>query len=425
MSIRLKLIVIILSAILLNISILVGYYTVFVSDSFFGDFNDLQKQLDIETSQIAQTISSNLNYQDILYKDFRTENLLFKLEDLNGKVIYECNTQKIDFFYINSVKPIKLSGEIYLLKVTKPLLEEEILRLPSIKNIFYAEVLILFAIMVFLSIVLYFRFVRPIEVLQKDIATSHGGYNTKRTRRLDELGKLQNSFVQLTENLEEEKRKQNRIIASISHDIKTPLTSVMGYAERFKKGNLSTERTARYVDIIYIKSLVIKDLIEEFDDYLSYNQKSALKKQEITVSELMKVILIDYDDELKHMDVNFKIENSCPTVKLQVDVSKMRRVFGNIIGNSLKHFAGEYKKIDVSCRQQKAKVIFSIADNGTGVAEELLLQIFEPMYTSDEGRTVAGLGLAICMEIINNHGGDIWAENNKEGGLMISFDLPV
>lgn len=422
---RLKLMLIILGAIVFNMLILFGYYSIFIEDSFFGDFNTLQEKLDAETLKIAQSISLNSGYQDILNKDSKSENLIFRLEDLNGKAIYESNIQKVNFFYINSVKSVNLSGKIYLLKVTKPLVENEILKLPSIKNIFYAELIIIFVILAFLSIVLYFRFVRPIEILKKAIVGYQGSYNIKHTRRLDEIGELQNSFVELKENLDEEKEKQNRIIASISHDIKTPLTSVMGYAERFKKGDLSSERASKYADTIYSKSIVIKDLIEEFDEYLSYNQQSALKKQEITVRDLMKVILIDYEDELTHLGFKFNIENSCPNIMLKVDIPKLRRVFGNIIANCIKHFSDNNKKIEVSCKQEKNRVVFSIADNGIGVPKELLLQIFEPMFTSDEGRSVAGLGLAICMEIINTHGGDIWADNNPEGGLTISFTLPI
>lgn len=425
MSMRLKLMLIILGAIVFNMLILFGYYSIFIEDSFFGDFNTLQEKLDAETLKIAQSISLNSGYQDILNKDSKSENLIFRLEDLNGKAIYESNIQKVNFFYINSVKSVNLSGKIYLLKVTKPLVENEILKLPSIKNIFYAELIIIFVILAFLSIVLYFRFVRPIEILKKAIVGYQGSYNIKHTRRLDEIGELQNSFVELKENLDEEKEKQNRIIASISHDIKTPLTSVMGYAERFKKGDLSSERASKYADTIYSKSIVIKDLIEEFDEYLSYNQQSALKKQEITVRDLMKVILIDYEDELTHLGFKFNIENSCPNIMLKVDIPKLRRVFGNIIANCIKHFSDNNKKIEVSCKQEKNRVVFSIADNGIGVPKELLLQIFEPMFTSDEGRSVAGLGLAICMEIINTHGGDIWADNNPEGGLTISFTLPI
>jgi signal transduction histidine kinase len=425
MSMRRRFILTIISAIALNILLLFGYYSIFVSDSFFGDFKALQSKLDNQTSEIAKSISENPNYKNILDTRAKEEHFIFEIEDLDEQTVYKSKTHRLEIFYVTSVKPVTFDNEIYLLKVTKPLLENEIIKLPSVKNIFFAELLIIIIITLSLSLVLYFRFVRPIEDLQKDIA-NYQGYNTvKRTRRFDELGKLQNSFVELTENLEEERLKQNRIIASISHDIKTPLTSVMGYAERLKKGNLSAERAEKYVDTIYYKSLVIKNLIEEFDDYLSYNLKSSVKKQEITVSDMMKAILLDYDDELSHIGVKLEIRDYCPDVVLQIDILKMHRVFGNIIGNSLKHFISEDKKINISCIQEKSTIVFSVADNGAGVKDELLSQIFEPMYTSDAGRSVAGLGLAICKEIINTHGGDIWAENNQEGGLTVKFSLPV
>lgn len=426
MIMRRRFIITIISAIALNILLLFSYYSLFISDSFYGDFNTLQDKLDKQALEIAQTISGNSDYKNILNNYSKKDSFIFEIEDLNGQKIYEKGKSfKIQTLYINAVKPITMNNKIFLLKVTKPLLENEIIELPSVKNIFVAELLIILVITLFLSLVLYFRFVRPIENLQRDIISYQGCNSVKRTHRFDEIGKLQNSFVELTENLEEERQKQNRIIASISHDIKTPLTSVMGYAERLKKGNFTAERVQKYVDTIYHKSQVIKNLIEEFDDYLSFNLRSALKRQEVLVSDIMKAVLLDYDDELSHIGVKLVIENHCPDVVLQIDVSKLRRVFGNIIGNSLKHFSTDEKRIRVSCKQEKEMIIFSVSDNGAGVKPELLTQIFEPMYTSDAGRSVAGLGLAICKEIINTHGGDIWAENNADGGLTVMFSLPV
>jgi len=290
MRIRYNLNKIIIGTIVFNILMLLGYYILFASVGFYGDYNILNENLDSKASQIAQSINENQDYHSVLNHYIENENLIFRLEDLDSKVIYESDENKLNFFYINSVKPVRLSNEIYLLKVIKPLVKDEIFKLPSIRHIFYVELIIIIFIMISLSQILYFRFVKPIESLQKAVASYKGHLNIERTRRFDEIGKLQNSFVQLAENLQEEKEKQNRIIASISHDIKTPLTSVMGYAERFKKGNLPPERTTKYLNTIYMKSMAIKDLVEEFDDYLSYNQKRALKKQEIIVNDFMRVI---------------------------------------------------------------------------------------------------------------------------------------
>ena len=102
----------------------------------------------------------------------------------------------------------------------------------------------------------------------------------------------------------------------------------------------------------------------------------------------------------------------------------MRRVFGNIIGNSLKHFSMRDPSIAVFCSKQENYIIFSIEDNGTGVSEEELQKMFDPFYTSDKSRSVAGLGLSLSKEIVEACNGSIWAENNETGGLCVKISLP-
>ena len=139
------------------------------------------------------------------------------------------------------------------------------------------------------------------------------------------------------------------IIASISHDIKTPLTSIMGFAERMKKTSLSPERHTQYLDIIYNKSVSIKNLIEDFDDYLNLHIHSGLKQQRISVDKFCAILRADYEAELMENGVDFSVRADCPDEFLFIDVSKMRRVFGNIIDNSLKHFMDQPPSIAVSC----------------------------------------------------------------------------
>ena len=102
----------------------------------------------------------------------------------------------------------------------------------------------------------------------------------------------------------------------------------------------------------------------------------------------------------------------------------MRRYFGNLIGNSIRHSGAEQLKLEVLCRQEGREVVLEFWDNGAGVPEELLQQIFEPLYTSDRGRKVSGLGLSICRSIIRAHGGTILAENRPQGGLLVRAVLP-
>jgi signal transduction histidine kinase len=251
------------------------------------------------------------------------------------------------------------------------------------------------------------------------------GIRPKGIKRKDEIGMLQNRFVGLTEAIEKEKQKQHLIIASISHDIKTPLTSVMGYAERLKKNTLPVDRYEQYVNIIYSKSASINNLIEEFDEYLNLHMQSELKQQRISAEKFCAILKSDYEEELTERGVAFSVNISCPHEIVFVDISKMRRVFGNIISNSLKHFSLRGPSIAVFCSRQGNAVHFSVEDNGTGVSEEEMQKIFDPFYTSDKGRSVAGLGLSICKEIVEACGGKIWAESNESGGTSIKINLPA
>lgn len=88
----------------------------------------------------------------------------------------------------------------------------------------------------------------------------------------------------------------------------------------------------------------------------------------------------------------------------------MRRVFGNIIGNSIKNMKKDYKKIEINFNNDKENILISIADNGCGVDDDKIDKIFEALYTSDKSRNVAGLGLSICKSIVECHGGKIYAK---------------
>ncbi|WP_290459883.1 histidine kinase dimerization/phospho-acceptor domain-containing protein [Romboutsia ilealis] len=136
-----------------------------------------------------------------------------------------------------------------MIKVEKLLQINEIKKIPFIKYIVVAEVVIGIFILFFTMIILYYKIVKPIMYLQKDIENYKFEIKPSRTNRFDEIGWLKNNFVELTENLEEEKKNQNRIIASISHDIKTPLTSIMGYSEMIKNKNISQEIKNMYMEI--------------------------------------------------------------------------------------------------------------------------------------------------------------------------------
>ena len=144
----------------------------------------------------------------------------------------------------------------------------------------------------------------------------------------------------------------------------------------------------------------------------------------MSVKQLEEHLRQDYELELSEIGVEFKVENMCQDEVLEIDYGKIRRVFGNIIDNSIKHMKeSTIKRIQIKIQSLAKGVLISIADTGCGVKETELEQIFKPLYTSDQSRKVAGLGLSICQSIIGAHGGRIWATNGRESGLVIHFTL--
>jgi signal transduction histidine kinase len=166
----------------------------------------------------------------------------------------------------------------------------------------------------------------------------------------------------------------------------------------------------------------MKDIVNDFDDYLITNSKRAFRYKSIDLEEFMNYINNDYEDDLKEEGISLEIINNCSSLALNMDVSKIRRVFSNIISNSVRYLRDD-GKIIINCNDLGDYIEFVIEDNGKWVPEENLVKIFEPLYTTDPSRKISGLGLSICKDIIEAHNGTIRAYNNKLGGLSIEFTI--
>lgn len=317
------------------------------------------------------------------------------------------------------------SGETLLVRVeSAPLSRRDLSDLVTRKAF---EGLILFNLGLFLlaGVLLYLLIVSPIIGLRRTMREySEKGTLPPRSVRKDEVGKLQNTFADLTGVLRAKEQSERRLIASISHDIKTPLTSVLGYSERLLSARLSPEKQAQYLRSIHDKGVAIKSIVDEFDDYLDAGLRDEAPMELITAQALCDSLLREYRDELEDAGVELTVSCTCPQAELICNSAHMKRYFGNLIGNSIQHSGARALKLEVLCRREGQELILEFCDNGAGVPQELLQQIFEPLYTSDRGRKVSGLGLSICRSIIRAHGGTVSAENRPQGGLLVRAVLP-
>lgn len=320
--------------------------------------------------------------------------------------------------------PFEYKGKAYLIKSSVYLLRDYITDVRELVKFVFFEFLIGISALSVLVLIIYTILLRPYKVVYTAIEEYDKTGKFKDVKIRGYAGQFYRRFATVTENLTRQQNNERRIIASISHDIKTPLTSIMGYTERLKNDSISSEKKEKYLDTVYMKSHEIRELIDEFDEYLSYNMIKELKTETVSAEDIVKILSQDYADELENAGIVFELRNLCPeTVSISADVQKLRRVFSNILSNSIKHFDKEEKKILIDLNCDKKKLYIYISDNGEGVEEDKYEVIFEPLYTSDEGRKVAGLGLANCLEIISAHDGRIYAEKSDLGGLKICIEF--
>lgn len=419
MSIKWKLPLIILVCFLFNIIILSVYYRFYLSDKV----NDRLTQAQHSVEKISKEVQKEVNNKELSYalnviKSAASEkNVSINLKKIGSEDTYSFSTTDDNSETFSASQEVILNNSFYMLTVRKLTNIPKLGNIEIVKDILYFELIIVFIMLLMLTFVLYINYAKPLVSLSDEIK----GYENRkfiklRIARKDELGQLQNSFYELMDNLKKEKQIQDRIIASISHDIKTPLTSVLGYSENLLKKELPPERKKKYLTTIYNQAKDIEGIVEEFDNYISNKLDSELQKQKYSIKYICDMLRDEYSTQLTERNVRFSVINNCNTnTSILIDLGKFRRVIANIIGNSMRHANVEKININITVCEKQSNVFFKISDNGEGVKKEDIQFIFEPFYTSDKSRRISGLGLSICRDIIETHGGKITAKNSDDG----------
>lgn len=396
-----------------------SYITTIVADAAYNDKEILHNYNNEIISKLVEEKSVS-SWSEIVEQ---YEDVVIVIENSSNKVVTKSIGRTWSALDVKVQTPFEYKGEAYLIKSSVYFLRDYVTDVRVMVRFIFVEFLIGLSALCLLIFIIYLIMLRPYRGLYRAIEEYDKTGKLRRVSLKGYAGNVYNRFVSLTENLERQQKNQQRIIASISHDIKTPLTSIMGYAERLKKDTIPEERKKRYLETVYDKSVEIQQLVDEFDEYLSFNMSQEIKKVEVNAEEIRKCVIYDYADDLENMGVKFSVINRAEDAAVLIDRQKFKRVLGNIFSNSLKHFKTDKRIINMDISCDKDSLTVEISDNGEGVEEEKMDMIFEPLYTSDEGRKVAGLGLSICREIVDSHGGKIYAKKSKFGGLAVCIEL--
>ena len=339
--------------------------------------------------------------------------------------------KQIDFLYADGSE-----GSIYIVTAMSSMI-------PELEELVFDVMLVLIMILVLTSLILtawiYKSIVTPIRHLQEstkkitdgnlDFEVPAGGS--------DEVGELCTDFEKMRRRLKEsaeeniESERQNReLISNISHDLKTPITSVKGYVEGLMDGVADTpEKQEKYLRTIYSKANDMERLINELTFYSKIDtNRIPYNFDRINVNEYFSDCVEELSMELEEEGIELAYFNYVDEDVLVIaDAEQIKRVINNIIGNSVKYMDKQKGFINIRVKDVGDFVQIEIEDNGRGIATKDLPYIFDRFYRTDESRNSSkggsGIGLSIVKKIIDDHGGKVWATSKENTGTVMYFVL--
>ncbi|MGO0061150.1 sensor histidine kinase [Brevibacillus fluminis] len=247
-------------------------------------------------------------------------------------------------------------------------------------------------------------------------------------KRRDEWDEIYQQVKEMNYRLEDTNRIKTQMLSAVSHDLRTPLTSICGYMERLIDGKVkSEEKKAEYYHIIYKKAKVIEKLVSDYTEYLKHEDNLVFNREKVHLKRFLESILEEYKEDFHFVNSTLRI--TCEVkddFTLPLNENLMRRVFSNLLGNALEH---NDRPIVVSCTcyTNRDYVTIHLEDNGKGVPPEDLARIFDKFYCVDKARSNerrgSGLGLTICKRIVELHDGKIEAYRAPYGGLGFTIQL--
>ncbi|SHE34580.1 sensor histidine kinase [Clostridium fallax] len=401
-----------------------------------NNFNDIVKSIynkDTKAKVFITDLDGNVIYKTDNFIQGKVdlqamiENSIEIIEDMNNNRMNEEEGREIIYFF-----PVNLSDKLsylFILDTPKSMIVNQQF---TTHNSFLA---ILFSIFIFIVSFLYItnqkmKYLETISNGLRRIASGDLSFRIAEKGK-DELKNLAGNINfmawEINNKIEAERkseRTKNELITNVSHDLRTPLTSIMGYIGLVKEGKYeSEEQMKEYLNIAFNKSEKLKSLIDDLFEYTKLsNGNIILKKSYIDIGEFLYQLI---EELMPVFDENsLSIATDIPTDKIEInlDSSKMLRVFENLLGNAIK-YAYRPSEIKISLVNEEDFITIIVENQGDNIPNEKMSKLFDRFYRMDESRSSqksqgTGLGLAICKNIVELHGGTIWGECHEN---TISF----
>ncbi len=286
------------------------------------------------------------------------------------------------------------------------------------------------AVALIAALVLWAWIYRPLGRITKGVRAVAGGDYRQRVpvSGPSEIREVAQDVNAMADSVQVSQRALREFLANVSHELKTPLTSIRGFSQALLDGTLDTpeerERAARVIDI---ESRRLLHLVGELLDLSRIESgQQAMQVADVPAAELLAHVRDVFSIRAEEDDVDLRIDDAGDAV-VRADFDRIEQVLGNLLDNAFRHTPAD-GRIETGTRPARAGFVeFYVTDSGSGIAPDELPHVFDRFYRSsgETSGTGAGLGLAISREIVRAHGGEIRAESGAAGGTTFSFTLPL
>lgn len=299
----------------------------------------------------------------------------------------------------------------------------------QILNIVYITSVIVFGLSLLILIifdVIVYRPLRKITEAAKQYADGNLNYKIN-VNSNDEMGYLANTMNYMASELDAAEEYQHNFIANISHDFRSPLTSIKGYLEAILDGTIPPDRQNQYIERVIGETERLTKLTKSMLTLNTIDSQGLLNRTTFDINRMVKETAQSFEGQCISKDITFDITFEQEAQMVYADFSKIQQVLYNLIDNAIK-FSNKSSSIYLSTEQKGEKIYTSVKDTGVGIPKKDLKKVFDRFYKSDSSRGKdkkgTGLGLSIVKGIIRAHGENIDVISTEGVGTEFVFSLP-
>jgi signal transduction histidine kinase len=242
----------------------------------------------------------------------------------------------------------------------------------------------------------------------------------------DEIGTLAKSFNSMADSLEEVEKNRREFISNVSHEIRSPITSIKGFIGGILDGVIPKEKENYYLSVAYEEIQRLTRLVNDLLDLSAIEAgQFKLRIEEIDINEIIRICVIKFETKIKEKKLKVDVLMHDDRLYVAADRDRITQVVTNLIDNAIKYGAEE-GNVKISTRSKGDKALVSVFNDGPCIPKEDLKHIWNRFYKVDKSRTSkmsTGLGLSIVRSILTQLGEDIWIENKETQGVTFTFTL--